>query len=124
MILLVTILLLAALILTTLSAALIGWKLGGHSKFIATLFAGSVCAVLVAGGVCAWHVSWLPEPFISRTACYLQGCWFTPFAAILFFIQARQAKLQAIATLQSESLGTETTRRQIVLLGVLTGVVL
>ncbi|HYG77908.1 MAG TPA: cysteine peptidase family C39 domain-containing protein [Planctomycetota bacterium] len=84
--------LLAALWICSLAAAALGWRLGSLSKPRATCCAGLVCSVLVVFTIFAWQWHWLPEILIGRTLALLQGSWFAPFAATLFFIAARQAR--------------------------------
>ena len=120
----VTLLLLSIMVAVTLLAAMLGWEIGNRSTAAATLAAGADCLLIVCGGLCAWHASWLPEWAISQFACYVQGSWFAPPAAFLFFLAARQGRQRAIAAAGNETAGTKATRRQTVLFGVLAAVVL
>ena len=88
---------LSLILLWAVTAASIigGWRAGGFKKSAVHIIAAACCLILVAGALASRNLSWLPEAWFCPIAVSLQYAWFTPPAAFLFSLGARQVEQQS-----------------------------
>ena len=79
---------------STYGFAILGWRIGVLSKLAATSAAACCVLFLIAGALLARNLNWLPYAFIWAPLVGLECAWFTPPAAFLFALGARQAELR------------------------------
>ena len=87
-------LILLALWAATCGFAVLGWRVGARSKLAATSSSAGCVLLLISGALLARNQHWLPYSFICAPLASIEFAWFTPPAAFLFALGARQAELR------------------------------
>src|SRR5687768_927414 len=77
--------------LVVIACAWVGARTSKLPKTKVHLICAAICLLLIAGAVASRNLHLLPDALIRSEVGYLQYTWFTPLAALLFFVAAGDA---------------------------------